>query len=50
MLQTKRAADDDLTESSKKNGRVYTGGGETLDVLISGLRALHLSTDVLLQL
>ncbi|KAF7066482.1 hypothetical protein CFC21_072465 [Triticum aestivum] len=36
MLQTKRAADDDLTESSKKNGRVYTGGGETLDVLISG--------------
>ncbi|KAM3258738.1 hypothetical protein ACQJBY_050498 [Aegilops geniculata] len=36
MLQTKRAADDDLTESSKKNRGICTGGGETPHVLISG--------------
>jgi hypothetical protein len=40
MLQTKRGADDDplesLSESSKKI-RNCTGGGETLDPLVSGL-------------
>ena len=36
MLQVKRAGDD-LTESSKKNRRICSGGGETLDLLISGL-------------
>lgn len=35
MLEIKRAGDD-LAESSKKNRRICTGAGETLDLLISG--------------
>ena len=49
MLKIKRAGDD-LTESSKKNRRICTDGAETLDLLTSGLPALHLSIHVLLQL
>lgn len=44
MLQSKRAGDaltENLAESSEKNRRICTGGAETLDLLISGLSALH---------
>jgi hypothetical protein len=50
MLQSKRAGNDDLTESSHKNRRIDNGGGETLDLIMPGLRTIHFSVHISLQL
>jgi hypothetical protein len=50
MLQTRRAGDDDLTESSQKNRRIDNSRGETLDLIIAGPSTIHFSVHVSLQL